>query len=449
MKDLGELHRIESIAQRQEALDAFLREQDLPAIANDVIFDFGRVDPAVYARGCESLVGQVAIPVGLVGPLTVHHREYGEDASGALTETEEVRTGTFPIPMATHEGGLNASLSRGIKAANRCGGVTTYVLHASMTRGTCYVFETTEQAHRFSKWLEAQTASMKQWLEDPENPMRVVELGGVPVLSRYARLRGVRVYLLSNTCHAVFEYSTGDACGQNMTTRNTYLLHSQFILPRFHAETGIAPAHFFLEANTGGDKKTSHLYHTHGGHGRTAMASILLTEEVLQSTLKCSIDDILKLREVGSEGAVLSGMVGIAVNPVNVIAAIFAATGQDLACAGTSSMAIMSAAECPAGVQCTLRLPNLEVGTVGGGTGLPHQSRYLEIMRCSGVGGANRFAQVVTAAALCLEVSTAAAMAAAGSISFYTAHLERGGMRRAAPPVQVAPGFLEQVTERR
>lgn len=449
MKDLSELHRIESVTQRQQALSTFLREQNLPVPADDVILDFGRIDPSLYARGCESLVGHVAIPVGIVGPLTVHYREYRENATGALVESEEGHTAAFPIPMATHEGGLNASLNRGVKAANRCGGITTYVLHASMTRGTCYVFETTEQAHRFSRWIETQTAPMQQWLADPDNPMRDVELGGIPVLSRHARLRNVRAYLLSNTCHTVFEYSTGDACGQNMTTRNTYLLHSQFILPRFHAETGIAPAHFFLEANTGGDKKPSHLYHTHGGHGRTAMASVLLTEEVLQATLKCSIDDILKLREVGSEGAVLSGMVGIAVNPVNVIAAIFAATGQDLACAGTSSMAIMSAAECPAGLQCTLRLPNLEVGTVGGGTALPHQHRYLEIMRCAGAGGANRFAQVVTAAALCLELSTAAAMAAAGSISFYTAHLERGGMRRAAPPVQVAPGFLEQIADRR
>jgi hydroxymethylglutaryl-CoA reductase (NADPH) len=110
-------------------------------------------------------------------------------------------------------------------------------------------------------------------------------------------------------------------------------------------------------------------------------------------------------------------MIGMAVNPVNVIAAVFAATGQDIACAGTSSMAIMTAAECPAGVQCTLRIAGLEVGTVGGGTGLPHQQSYLEIMNCHGEGGANRFAQIVTAAALCLELSTGAAMAAAGSSS--------------------------------
>ena len=133
-------------------------------------------------------------------------------------------------------------------------------------------------------------------------------------------------------------------------------------MPRFHADTGIAPAHFFLEGNTGGDKKPSHLRHIAGGHGRTVLASCVLTETVATEVLKCSIDDLVKLREVGTEGGVFSGMLGSSCNPVNVIAAVFAATGQDLACAGTSSMAMMSLAECPAGLACTLRLAGLEVG---------------------------------------------------------------------------------------
>jgi hydroxymethylglutaryl-CoA reductase (NADPH) len=449
MKDLSELHRIETVPERQAAFQDFLRRRDIPIAPTDPIFDFGGLDSATYARSCESLVGHVSIPVGVVGPLTVHVQDYGEDDSAELVEQGEHHEITVPIPMATHEGGLNASLSRGIKAANRCGGVQTWVLKASMTRGSCWVFESTEQAQRFSRWIAEQVGLMRGWLLDPENPMRDVEMGGVPVLSRYARLKAVHPYVVSNACHVVFEYATGDACGQNMTTRNTFLLHSQFIMPRFHTDTGIAPAHFFLEANTGGDKKVSHLRHTAGGHGRTVLATCVLTEEVAQSVLKCSLDDLLKLREIASEGATLSGTVGMAVNPVNVIAAIFAATGQDIACAGTSSMAMVSAAECPRGLNCTLRLGGLEIGTVGGGTGLPHQARYLEIMGCRGAGASNRFAQVVAAASLCLELSTGAAMAAAGSISFYTAHLERGGMKRSERPTQVAPGLVDQLKVRR
>jgi hydroxymethylglutaryl-CoA reductase (NADPH) len=446
MKDLSELHRIESIPERQAVFREFLAAGDVAIAADDPIFDFGRVEPGTtYGRSCESLVGHVSIPVGVVGPLTVHYRDYREGASGELVEDTELRTRAVPIPMATHEGGLNASLNRGIKAVNQCGGLRTWVLKASMTRGSCWVFETTEQAYRFSLWIADNAQKMAAWLLDPENPMRDVELRGVPVLSRYARLKAVHPYIVSNTCHVVFEYSTGDACGQNMTTRNTYLLHSQFVLPRFHAETGIAPAHFFLEGNTGGDKKLSHLRHIDGGHGRTVMASFVLNEEVAQSVLKCSLDDLVKLREIGVDGSILSGMLGMAVNPVNVIAAMFAATGQDIACAGTSSMAMVGLAECPQGVNCTLRLAGLEIGTVGGGTALPHQARYLDIMGCRGPGASHRFAQFVAGAALCLELSTGAAMAAAGSISFYTAHLERGGMKRSERPAQVAPALVEQL----
>src|SRR5215831_18388600 len=365
MEDRSELHRIDGIRERQTVFRSLVGDDGPTLAEDDPVFDFGRTDPAIYARSCEALVGQVAIPVGIVGPLTVNYRNYAEDDTGELVE-RDLDSRAFWIPMATHEGGLNASLNRGIKAANLCGGVTTYVLKASMTRGSCYVFETTDQAFRFSKWVRDNVAAMKDWLLDPGNPFREVEVKGIPVLSRYARLRTVQSHVISNTCHTIFEYTTGDACGQNMTTRNSYLLHSYYILPRFHAETGITPAHFFLEANTGGDKKSSHLYHIHGGHGRTVMASVIIREEVGQTILKCSLDDVLKLREVGGEGGILAGMLGMAVNPVNAIAAIFAATGQDLACVGTSSMAMMTAAECPGGIQCTLRLAGLEVGTVGG-----------------------------------------------------------------------------------
>lgn len=106
---------------------------------------------------------------------------------------------------------------------------------------------------------------------------------------------------------------------------------------------------------------------------------------------------------------------------------------------------MLGLAECPGGLNCMLRIAGLEIGTVGGGTGLPHQARYLEIMSCRGAGASHRFSQVVTAASLCLELSTAAAMAAAGSISFYTAHVERGGMKRSERPAQVAPGLVDEL----
>lgn len=417
------------------------------AVQDGTIFDFGAVNPEVYEGSCESLIGQVAIPVGIVGPLTIHHREYEEDEAGNLVDQGTTVTGSFYIPMATHEGGLSATLDRGIRAANACGGVNTYVLNSLLSQGCGYVFETNEHAYTFSRWLESSLPRMRAWLEDPENPLRDTRVQGIPLLSRNARLRAVETYLVSSTCHTLFRYTTGDACGQNMTRRSTYMLQAHFVLPRFRQDTGIEPSTVFFEADVPRDSRGAHFQHAYGGHGKSVMASLILTEKVLAEFLQCSIEEAMRLRDVGCGWSAPSGMVGVTCNPASVIAAIFAATGQDLACVGSSSAALASAAECPDGLHCTLRLPALEVGTVGGGTGLPHQSRYLEIMQCTGPNTANRFAQIVTAAAICLELASASAMAAAGSGDLLAAGRGPTGDGRARRPAKVSRVLIDRLRE--
>jgi hydroxymethylglutaryl-CoA reductase (NADPH) len=81
------------------------------------------------------------------------------------------------------------------------------------------------------------------------------------------------------------------------------------------------------------------------------------------------------------------------------------------------------------GLHASIRFPGLEVGTVGGGTGLPSARQWLSLMGCAGAGKVYRFAQITAAAALALEISASAAMATAGSENFFRAHFERGGLR--------------------
>ena len=81
------------------------------------------------------------------------------------------------------------------------------------------------------------------------------------------------------------------------------------------------------------------------------------------------------------------------------------------------------------GLHSAIRLPNLEVATVGGGTTLPYARSWLALMGCDGAGKVYRLAQIVAAAALALEISASAAMATAGSREFFRAHHERGGLR--------------------
>ena len=179
----------------------------------------------------------------------------------------------------------------------------------------------------------------------------------------------------------------------------------------------------------GGDKKPSHRYFERGGHGKTVIAEATLTEEAIRRVLKTTIDDLLDLTFVGTHGAIASGMQSVAFTPATAIAAIFTSTGQDIGMVGTSSMAHGTAHRVDGGLHVSIRLPGLEVATIGGGTTLPYARSWLALMGCAGAGKVYRFAQIVAAATLALEISASAAMATAGSENFFKAHHERGGLR--------------------
>src|SRR5205807_1553744 len=179
----------------------------------------------------------------------------------------------------------------------------------------------------------------------------------------------------------------------------------------------------------GGDKKPSHRYFERGGHGKTVLAETTLTEDAVRRVLRTTVDDLLELSFAGTHGAVASGMQSVAFTPASAIAAIFAATGQDLGMVGTSSMAHGTGRRVEGGLHASIRFPGLEVGTVGGGTTLPTAREWLALLGCEGQGKVYRFAQIVAAAALALEISASAAMASAGSEHFFRAHFERGGTR--------------------
>jgi hydroxymethylglutaryl-CoA reductase (NADPH) len=210
-----------------------------------------------------------------------------------------------------------------------------------------------------------------------------------------------------------------------MMTRNAYALNMGFVME----QAPVKPERAILEANMGGDKKPSHRYFERGGHGKTVIAECTLSEEAVRRVLRTSIDDLLELSWAGTHGAVASGMQSVAFTPASAIAAIYAATGQDLGMVGTSSMAHGTGKRVEGGLNCTIRLAGLEVGTVGGGTTLPYARSWLSLMGCAGAGKVYRFAQIVAAATLALEISASAAMATAGSQEFFKAHHERGGLR--------------------
>jgi hydroxymethylglutaryl-CoA reductase (NADPH) len=372
------------------------------------------LDLAPFARAQEMLTGVAVIPVSVVGPLTVELGEYElREPDGAVAETGRAAEEVF-VPLAHTEGGLSASLHRGARAVVESGGFRTFVLADRITRASCFVCGSAQEAVALARWLDGELEAMRAWLEEQDDPS----------LSRFARLREVKTHVVGPMCHVLWRWTTGDAVGANMMTRNSYVLNMGFVMER----APVKPERAILEANMGGDKKPSFEYFQ-SGHGKTVLAEATLTEEAVRRVLRTSVDDLLELAWVGTHGAVASGMQSVAFTPASAIAAIFAATGQDLGMVGTSSMAHGAGRRVEGGLNVAIRLPGLEVATVGGGTTLPYARAWLALLGCAGPGKVYRFAQIVAAATLALEISASAAMASAGSAEFFRAHSERGGLR--------------------
>jgi hydroxymethylglutaryl-CoA reductase (NADPH) len=373
------------------------------------------IDLSPFVDAQEMLTGAAVIPVSVVGPLELELGEYElEEPFGRVSETGRTRDAIY-VPLAHTEGGLSASLYRGARAAAESGGFRTFVLRDRITRASCFVCKTTEEAVQLARFLDAHVAEMRRWLADRDDPW----------ISSYAKLREVETHVVGSMCHVMWAFTTGDACGPNMMTRNAYALNMGYVMER----APVKPERAILEANMGGDKKPSHRYFERGGHGKTVLAEATLTDDAVRRVLRTTVDDLLELSYAGTHGAVASGMQSVAFTPASAIAALFAATGQDLGMVGTSSMAHGTGRRVEGGIHCTIRLPGLEVGTVGGGTSFPYAKAWLELMGCAGAGRVYRFAQIVAAATLSLEISASAAMATAGSENFFKAHHELGGKR--------------------
>jgi hydroxymethylglutaryl-CoA reductase (NADPH) len=387
-----------SIAARREALGL------------DGAVTAGELEP--YAKAAESVTGMAVMPVS-VAELQISLGEYELSDAGDVVETgragEEV-----VVPLAHTEGGLTASLQRGARSVAESGGFTTHVIADRITRASCFVCRDATDALTLAGWVEAQLPAMQEFLRTSD----------IEELSRYALLREVRTHVVGPMCHVLWRWTTGDAVGANMMTRNAYALNMAFVKPGAPVEI----ERVVLEANMGGDKKPSYEFFQ-SGHGKTVIAETTLTDEAMRRVLRSTAEDLEALAWVGTHGAVASGMQSVAFTPASAIAAIFAATGQDLGMVGTSSMAHGTCRRVDGGLHVAVRFPGLEVGTVGGGTTLPTPREWLALMGCAGAGKVYRFAQIVAAAALALEISASAAMATAGSENFFRAHHERGGSR--------------------
>ncbi|WP_223766103.1 phosphotransferase [Streptomyces huiliensis] len=353
-----------------------------------------RLDAGRLTGNIEGFVGTVEIPVGIAGPLLFR----GENVQGEVY-----------APMATTEGALVSSATRGALAVTMAGGVTTRAVSQAMTRAPVFAFHRLSAAGRFA-------SAVPRHLDELRAAVRQV--------SRHAELVSVEPVVLGRTVHLRFRYTTGDAAGQNMTTACTWHACQWVLAQPWLVGDGDLES-FIIEGNTSGDKKAS-AQAMGEGRGIRVSADVVLPGGVVERVLKTTPDALVRGYQHIAAGAVHSGVVGSNANTANMVAALFTATGQDIACVHESGVGQFVLERTPDGVYASMTLPGLAVGTVGGGTHLATQHELLELMGCTGRGSAARLAEIIAGFALALDLST---VSAAVSGQFASAH-ERLGRNR-------------------
>ena len=382
--DLG-LHKLDTFVEGDKNKGAALRRAVLEKITgvrlthiSQTVFDFNQL----YGRNIENPIGSAHVPMGVAGPLLVK----GEYAKGL-----------FFVPLACSEGALVASVNRGCAAITRSGGAIVRVLRNEMTRAPLFRVNSVEQAVELVQWVRAN----RRLLEE-----------AVGKVTRHGRLLDVEPYIVGNNVFLRFKFFTGDAMGMNMATiacdeiRKVIEEH----LPFAHCIS--------LSGNVCTDKKPAHI-NAIRGRGKTVVAEAVVNKDVVSKVLKTEPEAVVEVNvRKNYVGSATAGSISFNAHFANIIAAIFIATGQDVAQVVESSIGYTYAEVTEGGdLYISVTLPSLEVGTVGGGTWLPTAREALALMGCAGGGdpvGSNalKFAEVVTAAVLAGELSLLAALAA-------------------------------------
>jgi len=377
-------------------------------------------------KNCENMIGYTQVPIGVAGPLKIQNSRHSgkrverarpESDSGVVSpsgtpQNDDIRE--YFIPLATTEGALVASISRGCKAIAEAGGAVVDSYKVGMSRGPVFYTGTIREGNKLFDFIKHHESDIKNHAESTSN---------------HVTLKKITVKSLTNYTFLRFVYDTQDAMGMNMTT-----IATQKAVEFIEKETGIAC--LSVAGNFDSDKKPSWI--TSIEHrGIKVWAEVVIPKQVVEKVLKTSPAKFFDLW-LGKImlGSAVSGSIGFNAHIANVISAIFIATGQDPAHVVEGSLGITTAKVLENGdLYVGVYLPSLLVGTVGGGTNLPTQKEALSILGVSGAGNVEEFAQIVVAACLAGEISLLASLSE-GSLAKAHERLGRNSKSEARNPKQ-------------
>ncbi|MEM9315442.1 MAG: hydroxymethylglutaryl-CoA reductase, partial [Pseudomonadota bacterium] len=330
-------------------------------------------DPEDMAGNIESIFGVAQIPIGIAGPLLIN----GEYAQGE-----------FYVPMATVEGTMLASYNRGMKVIREAGGVTTTVVGQAMQRAPCFVFRNARDARDFEQWLVNNFEKIKEVAE---------------TTTSVGKLNEIEHYCAHQFVYTRFDYSTGDAAGQNMTSRAT------FVACEWIRENYPALKNYLLSGNFDTEKRTSSV-NLLKSRGKRVTAEITIPREVIERNLRITPEAMHYGQGITTLASFMTNSSNNAAHPANGLAALYLATGQDIANIGESNQCTVYNRVTRTGdYEFSITLPALIVASYGGGTNLPTQRECLEILGCHGKDRALKLAEIAAALVVAGELSLGAA----------------------------------------
>jgi hydroxymethylglutaryl-CoA reductase (NADPH) len=331
-------------------------------------------DPSVTAGNIENFIGVAQVPIGLAGPLLVN----GEHARGE-----------FYVPMATIEGTLVASYNRGMRLLREAGGATVTVVDNAMQRAPVFIFESARQARDFGLWIEVNFEQIKAVAE---------------TTTKTGKLRDIEQYAAARMRYLRFNFTTGDAAGQNMVGKATYVA-CEWIKKNYPDIN-----RYMLSGAMDTDKKHSQL-NTLRTRGKRVIAEAIVPSALIEKVMGVSAMALYKARSITQVGNFMAGSTNTGAHSANGITATFIATGQDVANVAESSSAVTYADIDEQGnYYLSITIPSLIVATYGGGTGLPTQQECLKLLGCEGEGKVRKLAEIIGATVLAGELSLMSAV---------------------------------------
>lgn len=325
-----------------------------------------------YKRNCENMIGVVTVPVGIIQDFRIGGRDYN-------------------IPFATTEGTLVASISRGVKVLNLSGGVSFISKNNGISRGILIETESMLKAYEIN-------------IDSKENYFSIKKI--FDSASSHCSLQNIIPYQMGKDIHLRFQCTTGSAMGMNIISKCVEKVWNDYYSIKFPDARCLS-----ISGNTCTDKKFNSMNWIRGRGYETHVESIV-KKDILKEVLRVTPDDLISLNiKKNFIGSSIAGTVGgNNCHASNILSGIYLATGQDIAQIGTSSMCILNLEKYKDDLYCSLRLPCMELATLGGGTNLEPQKSYLDFINLSNKEDSSELAGIIGSCVLAGEISLLSAL---------------------------------------